>query len=230
MTGTVETGSSTTQSNSPAVRKLTDTLASGIQRLYQPGGTSYVAPGATTTGAQASALDAANNPAFASGLAGAIDSYGNRAAGNELGLDDPLYAQQRARLTDDVLTSTNGAFNSSGLFGSDQNQTAAARGLAEGLGGLDLSQRSESYNRQAEAAGMLPGLFSALQMPSSVAAGVGAAQDADAAAQKNGPLDYLSKLLGLTGAASNVAGTTTKEETPWWKIALGAASTAAGAK
>lgn len=228
MGGTVSTGSSSTTSNSPAVRSLTDTLAKGVQSLYTPGATSYVAPGSTTTGAWDAALGTANNPSFSGGIAGAIDSYGNRAAGNELGIDDPLYAAQRARLTDDVMTGVNSTFTQSGRFGSGSHVDKAASSLASALGGLDLSQRSESYGRQAEAANMLPQMFSAGQLPSSLAASIGAAQDADKAAMAGGQIDRMGQLMGLLGGASSAAGTTTTEQMPWWKVLLGTAATAAG--
>jgi hypothetical protein len=83
---------------------------------------------------------------------------------------------------------------------------------------------------QSEAAGMLPMLLSGSLMPSSVAGAVGAEMDADAAAKANGRLDYMGQLMGLLNGASSAAGTTTTEKMPWWKIGLGAAATAAGAK
>ena len=208
-----DTQTTSTGINNPALNKTITKLATGIGDLYKPGGTSYVAPSATTTGAWSSSLAAAGNPAYAGGIAGALESYGNRAAGGELGVNDPLYAQQRARLTDDVLTATNTAFNSSGLFGSDQNQQAAARGLAEGLGGLDLAQRTESYGRQAEAANMLPQLLAGGQLPSSYAASVGASMDADAAAKAGGQMDYLARLSSIINGTAGAAGTTTTSTT-----------------
>ena len=125
-------------------------------------------------------------------------------------------------MTDDVLSSTNRAFNSSGMFGSDQNQAAAARGLAEALGGLDLSQRSESYGRQTEAATMLPQLLSGAQLPSSIAASVGASQDAAANAAAAGPTDYLARLTSILGGTAASAGTTqTAPQAPLWQQLLG---------
>lgn len=199
----------TTGVNNAALNNTITKLSKGIGDLYTPGKSSYIAPSATTTGAWNSSLAAANNPAYTGGIGGAIASYGNRAAGNELGINDPLYAAQRARLTDDVMRTTNTAFNNSGLFGSDSNQQAAGRGLAEALGGLDLAQRTESYGRQAEAANMLPQLFAGAQAPSSIAASVGASQDANAAAKENGQIDYLSRIMGIVNGASGAAGTTT---------------------
>lgn len=224
MGSSTNTSSSSTGSSSPAVRATVDKLATGLGNLYTPGGSSYVAPSGVTTGGWSGALDAAGNQDFSSGIAGALTSYGNRAAGNELGLNDPLYAAQRARLTDDVMKTTNQAYNASGLFGADSNQGAAGRGLAEALGGLDLAQRSESYGRQAEAATMLPQLFSANLLPSSIQQSVGASMDADASAQEAGKWDYLNRAVGAASGTAGAAGTTTTTKTPTaplWQTLLG---------
>lgn len=207
----------TTQTSGPSdpnVKSLISKFASGVSGAYQPGGTTYTAPGATTTGSWDAALGAAGNTDFSGGIGGALKSYSNRAAGNELGLDDPLYAQQRARLSDDVLTQSKNAFNLSGLLGSDQNQYHASRGLADALGGLDLAQRTESYGRQAEAADMLPKLFQNSLLPSSVTGAVGAAQDADAAAKQNGGLDYQARLAQIIAQLSGSGPQTTTATTP----------------
>ena len=223
--GDVETGSSSTQSASPDVRQLVDTLAKGIKGQYSPTGSTYVAPSSTTQSGWSQALNAANNPGFSSDVAGALSSYGNRAAGNELGINDPLYAAQRARLTDNVMTETNSAFNGAGLFGSDQNQAAAARGLSEGLSAADLAQRTESYSRQAEAADKLGTLFNTSLLPSSVTGAIGGEMDADAQAKALGNIDYQKQFMNLLTGASGAAGTNTTQNTPWWKAALGTAAT-----
>lgn len=228
MSGGAETGSSTTKSNSKAVTQLTDTLANSLKKTYQQGGTTYVAPSTTTQNSWQQALGQAGNTDYASGLAGALSSYGNRATGAELGVNDPLYAQQRATLTDDVLKTVNGQFSSMGQLGSDQSRQSAARGLADALGGLDTQQRAESYGLQSQAADKLSSLFQASLLPSSVTGAVGAAQDADAQAKQNGNLDYLSQFMSLLNGAAGAAGTKTTSETPWWKIGLGTAATAAG--
>lgn len=210
--------------SNPALNSLLTKLSNGIGGAYKPGGTTYTAPGATTQSGWAQALGAAGNGDFSGGLAGALKSYGNRATGAELGMNDPLYARQRATLTDDVLKSVNGQFSSMGQLGSDQSRVAAARGLTDALGGLDLTQRNESYGRQAEAANMLGNLFQSSLLPSSITGAVGAAQDADAAAKANGGIDYLSKFTQLLGAASGASPqttTTTSPSTPLWQSLLG---------
>lgn len=215
---------STSKSSSPAVMSTVDKLAKGLGNEYTQGKSLYQAPGANTQAGWAGSLAAANNPAFSGGLAGALTSYGNRAAGNELGMNDPGYAALRSKLSDDVMRETNTAFNSSGLFGSDVNQKAAASGLAEALGGLDYNQYQNSLNRQSEAATMLPQLFSGMQLPSSIQQSVGASQDAAAQAQANGPTDYLAKLTSILNGTAGAAGTTTtttQPTAPLWQQLLG---------
>jgi len=199
-------------------------LAKGISSSYKPGTSSYVAPGSNTTGGWQASLDAAGNADYSGGLAGAISSYGNRAAGNELGINDPLYAAQRERLNNDVSKSVMGSFNNSGLFGSDSNIKGLTEALAGAQGGLDLQQRTESYGRQSEAANLLPQLFSGAQLPSSIQQSVGASQDADKAAQANGQYDYLAKFANLINGTAQSGGTTSTTSTPTtplWQQILG---------
>ena len=216
-----------TQTSGPNNKVLNDTLtkvAGGIKDYYQPGGSAYVAPGSVTTGGWQASLGAAGNPAFASGVNGAIGSYSNRAAGNELGVNDPGYAALREKIASDTLTGINKSFNNSGMFGSFSNQKSAAEGLAGALAGLDYKQYGDSLNRQTEAATLLPQLFAAGQLPASIQQSVGASMDADKAAQQNGKLNYLRDLTGLIGGAAGASGTSTTTSTPTaplWQTLLG---------
>lgn len=227
--GNVDTGSTKTQSNSPAVRGAVDTIASRLGTMAnQPNGTTYVAPSTATTSSWQQALQAANNPGFANNLGEALGSFGNRAAGNEIGMNDPGFATIRNKVADDTMSRVNTAFNNSGLFGSDSNMKAASEGLANALGELDYAQFSDSLNRQSQAADKLGSLFSTAQLPASVTGAVGAAQDADAQARQTGGLDWLTRLTGALGGTASAAGTTTKDQSPLWKVLLGTAATAAG--
>ena len=215
----------TTGSNSPAVTATVNKLATGIGNAYQPGGTAYVAPSSTTTGGWAGSLAAANNPAFASGIGGALTSYGNRAAGNELGQNDPGYLALRNKLQNDVTSGVNSSFNNSGLFGSDSNVKSLTSGLTDSLGALDYKQYSDSLARQSEAANLLPSLFAANQLPSSIQQSVGASMDADAKAKEAGIWDYLNRATGTLSGAAGAAGTNTTTSTPTpplWQVLLGA--------
>jgi hypothetical protein len=215
---------SSTGSSSKAVQGAVDKLAGGLSSLYSPGGSSYVAPSSATTGGWAASLGAAENPAFSGGIAGALQSYGNRAAGNEIGQNDPGYATLRAKLADDTLTDVNSMFTTSGRFGSGSHVGTAAEGLGNALAGLDYRQYSDSLSRQAEAANMLPQIFAAGQLPSSIQQSVGASMDADAKARESGKWDYLSRATGaLTGTAQTAGTTTTTSQptAPLWSQLLG---------
>ena len=215
----------TSGSNSPAVTATVNKLATGIGNAYQPGASSYVAPSSTTTGGWANSLSAANNNGFNSGIAGALTSYGNRAAGNELGQNDPGYLALRNKLQNDVTTGVNGSFNNSGLFGSDSNVKSLTSGLTDSLGALDYKQYSDSLGRQSEAANMLPQLFAAGQLPSSIQQSVGASMDADAQAKEGGIWDYLNRAVGTVSGAAGAAGTKSTTSTPTaplWQTLLGA--------
>lgn len=212
MGGGTEKTTQTTGVQNADVNSLLSKLSKGISGTYQANGTTYTAPGANTTGSWDETLAAANNPAFAAGINGAIDSYGRRASGAEIGADNPAYAAVRDRIANDVTTRTNEAFNNSGLFGSDDNRESLARGLGDALGSFDYQNLQDDYTRQAQGADMLTKLLSGSLLPASVKGGIGAAQDADAAAKAGGGLDYQSKyaqLLGmLTGSAPQTTTTT----------------------
>lgn len=228
--GNVNTGSTQSKSSSAAVNKAVDTLAGGVSAAYSPGKSLYQAPSANTTGGWMASLNAANNPAYSGGIAGAMQSYANRAAGNEIGMNAPGYSAIRDRLTSDVTANVNNNFNNSGLFGSDSNRRGLTEGLTSSLGALDYSQYNDSLSRQAEAANILPTLFQGAQLPAGIQQSIGAAQDADAAAKAAGPTDYLGKLTGILGGNAAAAGTTTNSQTPLWKLLLGAGATVAGAQ
>lgn len=214
MGDTTQQSTSSTAPASKAVRGTIDKLATGIGNAYSPGASLYTAPGSTTTGGQAASLAAANNPLYSGAVNSAIGSFGDIAAGNQFGTNDPGYAALRSKLSNDVLTSTNQSFNNSGLFGSDSNQKAAASGLADSLGALDYNNFQNDQQRQAQAAGLLPGLFSAAQLPSSVQQSVGASQDAATAAEKAGPTDFLAKLTAIANGNAAAGGTNTTQTSP----------------
>lgn len=208
-----DTQTTSTGVNNAALNGTITKISKGLGDLYTPGSSSYVPPSSTTTGAWNSSLTAAGNPSYAGGIAGALSAYGNRAAGGELGLEAPGYRAIRDNLQSDITSGVNSSFNNSGLFGSDSNQRGLAQGLASGLGALDMQQYNNSLDRQAEAATLLPQLFAGAQAPSSIAASVGASKDADASAQANGKIDYISRILGAINGASGAAGTSTTTTT-----------------
>jgi hypothetical protein len=234
------TSSSSTTPNSALAGPTADTLLKGVQSIWNKGPqvfnqSLYAPAGATTQGAWNSSLAAANNPTYTAGVNGALATTAQQAAGNSVGLNDPAYAKMRADLGNQVLTDTNASFNNSGLFGSDNNQTAATKGLTDALGSLDYGQYLNGQQQQQQAISDLPGLYADAQQPSATAGAVGAAQDTNAQniltgnadlfnRQKNGQLGLLQQLLPSLSGASSVGGSTTTQTTPttpWWQSALG---------
>lgn len=223
MGGDTETTTQTTGFTDPNLKALLSKLSKGIGSTYMPGGSTYTAPGANTTGGWADTVAAASNPDFASGIEGAMGSYARRASGAEIGADNPAYAAVRDRIANDVTTRTNAAFNNSGIFGSDQNVESLGRGLGDALGTFDYQNLQDDYSRQAQGADMLTKLLSGATLPGSIKAGVGAAQDADAAAKANGGLNYQSQFAQLFGQLAGSApqtATSTQPSTPWWQSAI----------
>jgi hypothetical protein len=210
--GTTSTTNSS-QSTDPQVTSTLDQLLKGVSSAYSAGPT-YQAPGATTQQGWNSALSAASNPDYASGVNGAISNLSGIASGNALGQQDPGYAALRSQLSNNVLTQTNSAFNNSGLFGSDSNQTAAAQGLTNGLGALDYQQYQDSLARQQQAVSDLPGLYQAAQLPSGTQTAVGSAQDTakQAGADKN--ITLLGQLSSILNGSAPAAGSTTTTTSP----------------
>lgn len=224
MGSSTQKSTSTSGPSNPDLNSLVSKLSKGIGAQYNPTGSLYSAPGTNTTQGLQASLNAANNPAFSGGLAGALSSYGARAAGNELGNNDPGYAALRSRIADDTMSDVNSMFTTSGRFGSGSHVGAASEGLANALAGLDYNQYNNSLNRQSEAANLLPQLFTASQLPASIQQSVGASQDADAAAKLRGGLDYQGAYAGLLGQAAGSSGTTTtntQPTTPLWQQILG---------
>ena len=240
-TNTTTSTSSTTPTNKD-VQATASKLAKGISTAYDTGpqvfGESLYSPaGGTTQDAWAKALGAANNPDYAAGVSGAITDFSDVAAGKRFGEADPGYAALRSRIGADVMRDTNKTFNSAGLFGADSNQTAAAEGLGNAYAGLDYANHQADIARQQQAAGMLPGLFSAAQQPATITGAIGGAQDANQQGilqgradlqqrQANGWTDLIAKLTsaGAGNAASSGMTTTNTQTTPtapWWQTVGG---------
>lgn len=194
-------------------------------------GAPFTGAGDTTKNAWALGKSSAINPVFDSSLQGALQSYGDTAAGKFIGQNDPGYAAMRAKLSNDVLTATDNSFNNAGLFGSDNNRKEAASGLADSLGALDYQQYNDSLDRQTAAAQLLPQLYSDQQLPSATLGAIGSAEDANTA---NNNTSRQSQIIALANALNGVAGssgqtsTTYQPQTPWWQSALGFGATLAG--
>lgn len=257
---TQSTTSSTAPSN-PQVTKTLNQLLGGIQTAYAAGPTT-VGAGPTTKNAWQTALNQAGSPAYGAGVnsaqgdvntllghgglsdtqTGAMNDFTGMADDAAKGVDAPGYKVLRDKLSNDVLTSTNAAFNNSGLFGSDNNQTAAALGLTEGLGGLDYQQYSDQLARrtsdlnnasaigqqgvgnEGSLAALLPTIYNAGELPASTEAGIGAAQDTNTQNLANKNINLLGQLSSILQGNAQVAGQTTTNTVPvppWWQQVLG---------
>lgn len=225
MGSSTQKSTSTTGISNPQVNALLSKLSSGVGSAYQPGGTTYTAPGGNTTSSWEQMISAAGNSDYASGLAGALSSYGNRASGAELGDANPAYAALRQNAINDAITGTTAQFSNSGLFGSDRNVKLASEGAADAALGYDYTNYRNTIADQADAAAMLPQLFQSSMLPSSITGAVGSAQDADAAAKQNGGLDYLAQFMSMLGPLAGASPQTTTSKTPstpLWQSLLGA--------
>lgn len=243
MGGNTTSTTSATGSSDPQVTKTLDQLlgsGGGVSGLFQRGPkvfdqSTFAPAGATSQGAWQSALAAAHNPTYASGVQGALSSQAATAAGQNVGTNDPTYQAMRAKNVNDALTSVNGSFNNSGLFGSDTNRKEAGTGVANAMNNLDYQQFLNGQQQQQQAIQNLPGLYSASQAPSATAGAIGTAQDTNQQGilsgqadlynrQNNSQLNLLQQLSGVLAGTSPSAGQTTTNTapaTPWWQSALG---------
>jgi hypothetical protein len=237
---------STTGSSNPDVNATASTLAQklgGLANQTAPffNQSTYQPAGSTTQGSWATALTAANNPAYTSSINGTIGSLGKIASGQDFGTNDPTYAALRTQDAQDALNMVGSQFTTSGRFGGDSYGRAAGEGVTRALNQLDETNYLNDQQRQMQAAGMLPQVFSAGQLPAEIQAGVGSAQDQNAQGILSGQADLynrqttapLSWLQGITSAAAGNAATagqtqTSSTQVPWWMAGLGALSTGAG--
>lgn len=242
--GNVTTSSQSSGSSNPEVGPTVSKLMKGLQGQYDSGVKVFdqnLYPGVSdaTTQGWNTTLEAAQNPAYAGAIGDTLSEFGDIAAGNRFGQNDPGYSVLRNKLQSDVMRDVNKTFAGSGLFGSDSNMRAAGEGLGNALGGLDYANHQSDIQQRAQAAGMLPGLFSASMAPGAAQAGVGAAMDADAMAQRQGENDLfrrqndagwdaLAKSSSILAGTAPSGGTTTEKQIPWWAAVGGGLSTLAG--
>lgn len=248
MGGGQETTTSTTGSASPVIRGTLDKLFGGLSSAYDTGAppvfnsSLYTPAGATTQQGWTSTLNAAANPDYAAGTAGAIKSLGNAASGGAYGMNDPGYAALRQNAINDTQTAVNSQFNNSGRFGGGTHVGKLGEGISNTIAGLDYNNFQNDRNFQLSAANALPGAFQSSLLPSALQGSVGAAQDANQQGilqgnydlfnrTNNNKTDWLSKLfsLGTGGAAAGGTTTTnTQPSTPLWQSLLGTGIGAAG--
>jgi hypothetical protein len=236
------TSSSSTAPTNPDVQATASKLAKGIGAEFDKGpqvfGESMFQPaGATTQDAWQKALGAAGNQDYANGVSGAIREFGDIASGNRMGQLDPQYQRLRENAMNDAVTNVGQGFNSAGRFGGGSYIKDATEAAGDTAARMDLARLSQDEANRAQAAGMLPGLFSAAQQPATITGAVGSAQDANQQGilqgradlqqrQANGWTDLIAKLTsaGAGNAAASGMTTTnnmTKPETPWWQSMMG---------
>ncbi len=225
------TQTTTSGLNNSALNSAVTTIGNQLNTQLNNGSKVFgqtLTPGAgtTTQNAWASGLSAASNPGYSAAVNNAIGEFGDIAAGNRMGEGDAGWNAARDR----ALTDVNSMFTTSGRFGSGSHVGSAAEGLAA----VDLARLQGNESRQMQAAQLLPGLFSASTMPSQYAMGIGAAQDANAQAVRQGEADLFDRtnnagwntlqrgasvLAGTAPSAGTTTSTTTSQ--PWWQTGLG---------
>lgn len=239
--GDTNTSTSTTSSSNKNVTATLNNLLGGINTAYKAGApatpnySTFSPAGATTQGAWASSLGAANNPDYSNSVNAAIKSFGNTAAGNDFGMNDPGYAALRAKAGNDAQSQINQQFNNSGRLGGGSANQAVGEGVTNALAGMDYTNYQNDIARQQAAVGQLGNLYGMAQQPAATQGAVGAAVDSNsqgilsgnydlAQRQNNNQTDWLAKLSSILSGNAQTAGTTTTNSTPatpWWQSALG---------
>jgi hypothetical protein len=244
MGGTTNTTTSTS-STAPANPDVTATqskLLKGLQGAYDGGmkvfdKSLYAGTGSNTQAGWDATLAAAQNPAYSGAVNGAIGDFGDIAAGNRFGMNDPGYARLREKAASDALQTVGKSFGASGRFGGGSYLESAGEGVGNAIAGMDYANFQNDQQRQAQAAGMLPGLFQAGLAPGAAVGAVGGAQDADAQArlmaendlfrrQSDPQWDALARSSSILAGTAPVGGmnttnTQTSPSTPWWQTAIG---------
>lgn len=194
----------------------------------------YTGAGDTTKAGWGAMLKASNDPIYSEGIGGATSDFARAAAGEDYGANDAYYD----KLSDKAMTDVSSLFTNSGRFGSGSHVKTAVGAL----GDVNNANIAADRQWQSQAAGMLPGLYQARMAPAGVQMGVGAQQDADALARRQGEADLhertygadyanLGKAASIYGQLAGTSGTTqtnTQPATPWWQQALGAGAIGSG--
>lgn len=236
--GGKEVSTSTSGPSNPRVTATQNKLLGGLDTAFAQGvkpfnKSLYPGVGETTQNSWAQTLGAAGNQDFASGIGGAISDFGDVAAGNRFGTDDPGYAALRAKAGEDTLRDVNGIFTGSGRFGSGSHVDTATESLGDVYAGLDYQNHQQDIARQQQALQLLPQAYQASLMPGAAAGAVGSAQDADALATRQGENDLfrrqndtkwdaLARASSIAAGTAGMGGTTTtntQPSTPWWQVA-----------
>lgn len=237
MGGNIDTGTQTSGLSNEAMKSAATTIGNQLNTQLNTGVKPYtqsMVPGLSSqTQAGVGALtNNPNNAAYGSSIGNTMNDFGAIASGQRFGMNDPGYAAMRENLIDDVTSSTNAAFNASGRFGGGSNVESLSRGLTSGLSAMDYANFQNDQQRQTQAAQMLPGLYSASNMPAAASLQAGQLMDQwntakaqdDARifdATQNAGWNTLQRGGAIFGGTAPVSGTTTTESQPWWKVGTG---------
>lgn len=137
---------------------------SGAQTDYEGIGDSLRGPSGAQTGF-GDIADSLGGRSFAeSGYRGLYGEGGGpslteqRLGDAKYGQDSDAYQTLRSKLADDVTTQNLAAFNSSGMFGSDDNRSSLAEGLGTAMAGMDLDQQRYGDQLQRQDLASIEGL------------------------------------------------------------------------
>ncbi|MGL4526769.1 MAG: tail fiber domain-containing protein [Aestuariivirga sp.] len=142
----------------------------------------------------------ADTTAGQAGLRGLIPGMASRAGGAAdyvASIAGPQnFDQIKANTIADIMPSINSSFAGSGMTGSTLHQQNLAKGLAAGLGGVEVAARDQSMR----AAGMVPGMNDAAMNPYRAQMAMG--QDQQAYDQSVIDANMRKDLMGQTGGMS----------------------------
>lgn len=245
MGGTVQTQQTSSNPTNPDVQPTVSQLLKGLQGATSSGTkvfgqTLYPGLSSTTQGGLNSLVSGANPAGYQSSIGGAISDFGDVAAGNRFGTNDPGYQALRAKAGEDTLRDVNALFTGSGRFGSGSHVKNATESLGNVYAGMDYQNFQNDQARQMAAAGMLPQLQQAYQLPAQTQLQAGQIMDADALArrqaendlfrrQSDAPWDTLAKGSSILAGTAPYGGQTQSTEVPWWAAGLGIGTGLAGA-
>ena len=219
----------------PATKQFGGQLLSDAQAVYNQGPkvfnkSLYGGMGDATNSGLMSMLNV-DPTAYNNGLMGVMNSYADVAAGNQIGRSDPNYERLRNKLMNDVSGNVNSTFSNSGRFGGGSHVSNLTGSLADSVAGMDYGQLQDSYARQGQALGAMPGIFQAMMAPGQTQLGVGQVMDQDAQARLTAENDLFRRQndAGFTHIANNVnmlnqgAGKdgVLTPDAPWWLQAIG---------
>lgn len=179
----------------------------------------FAEPSSDTYTGLAHLWNSASNPALSTGAQGALDSFGKVASGADLGGQNEYFQRDLGRTLSDTQGDVLASLGGSGNLNSDLH----VKTLADALGGVRdrayEGERQYQDARQVQAAGMLPGLYSATQLPAQTQIGVGGMVDTINQNRLDAPYNRLLSALGAFNGSSGSPGM--QEEVPWWQQALG---------